>query len=225
VKIVVYTSIIGNYDKLVDPKVIPDNVDFICFSDDNHKSDIWKIRKVEFHSDENSRTSRKYKILPHRYLPEYDVSIWVDGNKTIVGDITEYCNYLGDKNLAVFDHMQCKDKRCCIYEEANAIINMGKRFRKYKDHPHIIEAQMDRYRKCGYPENNGLVFSCGMIRNHNNPQVINLMEDWWSELESGSKRDQLSFNYVCWKNGFKYNHLPGDGRNDGIITHRQHTSK
>ena len=26
------------------------------------------------------------------------------------------------------------------------------------------------------------------------------MDEWWEEIKNGSHRDQLSFNYVCWKN-------------------------
>jgi hypothetical protein len=43
------------------------------------------------------------------------------------------------------------------------------------------------------------------------------MEDWWIELKYGSKRDQLSFPYVAWKNNLE--HSPGDWKDncsDGI---------
>ena len=36
------------------------------------------------------------------------------------------------------------------------------------------------------------------------------MEDWWLELKYWSKRDQLSFPYVCWKNQFNYNFISED---------------
>jgi len=32
-KIVCYTAITGNYDRLLDPLVVPSNIDFICFTD------------------------------------------------------------------------------------------------------------------------------------------------------------------------------------------------
>ena len=46
---------------------------------------------------------------------------------------------------------------------------------------------------------------------------------WWSEIKYGSKRDQLSFDYIAWKSGLDFVYLPGDGRDDGIITHTSHT--
>ena len=43
------------------------------------------------------------------------------------------------------------------------------------------------------------------------------MESWWEEIKYNSKRDQLSFNYVAWKNGLKYNSIPGDIRNNSFF--------
>ena len=40
------------------------------------------------------------------------------------------------------------------------------------------------------------------------------MEDWWTEIKYGSKRDQLSFNYVAWKNSLNFNYMDGDSRNN-----------
>ena len=221
-KIVVYTAIIGGYDTLNEPLVKPDGVDFICFTDRDIKSDVWEIRKVLPLYEDNTRTARKYKVLPHRWFPNYDISIWLDGNKVIEGDILTYVNYLRDSDIALFDHMKCFDKRNCVYQEAMAIFSLGQESGKvFKDNPHTIKSQMDRYIADGYPQNNGLSFACGVVRYHN--RIIQTMEDWWTEIKHGSKRDQLSFDYAAWKNKLKFVYLPGDGRGDGIITHKSHS--
>ena len=156
-KIVVYTAIIGGYDTLNEPLVKPDGVDFICFTDRDIKSDVWEIRKVLPLYEDNTRTARKYKVLPHRWFPNYDISIWLDGNKVIEGDILTYVNYLRDSDIALFDHMKCFDKRNCVYQEAMAIFSLGQEPGKvFKDNPHTIKSQMDRYIADGYPQNNGL---------------------------------------------------------------------
>ena len=36
------------------------------------------------------------------------------------------------------------------------------------------------------------------------------MEIWWEEIEKGSSRDQLSFNYALWRAGLVYHEL-GNG--------------
>ena len=50
------------------------------------------------------------------------------------------------------------------------------------------------------PENYGLNETNILIRNHLNPQIIAIMEQWWEFIEKYSKRDQLSFSYVLYKN-------------------------
>jgi hypothetical protein len=225
-KVVVYTAIIGGYDTLNEPLVKPAGVDFVCFTDRNMSSDIWEIRKVTPLYEDNTRTARKYKVLPHRWFSDYDVSIWLDGNKIIEGDILNYVEQLGNYPLALFDHMKCFDKRNCVYQEANAIFKLGQEpGKKFKDNPYVIKEQMERYIVDGYPQNNGLAFTCVVVRKHNEPTTINTMENWWTEIKYGSKRDQLSFNYVAWKNKFNFKYLSGDGRGDGIITHTNHISK
>lgn len=69
-----------------------------------------------------------------------------------------------------------------------------------KDTNDIVDPQMKRYKSEGFPEKYGLLQSNIMIRKHNNPDCIRLMEDWTKEIIGGSHRDQLSFNYCCWKN-------------------------
>ena len=39
-----------------------------------------------------------------------------------------------------------------------------------------------------------------MLRKHNEEDCVRFMEQWFEELKNGSHRDQLSFNYVAWKN-------------------------
>tara|TARA_R100001509_G_scaffold21481_1_gene11258 strand:- start:8236 stop:8922 length:687 start_codon:yes stop_codon:yes gene_type:complete len=219
-KKVIYTAIFGDYDNLHEPEVIPPGFDFICFTDCDFKKEdtVWDIRKVTPIYQDSTRNARKYKILAHRYLSEYDFSLWIDGNKIIVGDANNYINMLGDLSFATFDHMKCFDKRNCVYKEAQAIFDLGSNdSNNWKDSPPVIVKQMEKYQREDYPGNNGLVFTSNLVRMHNDEKCINAMEEWWTELKYGSKRDQLSFNYVAWKNNFKFNYLPGDGRDDGYV--------
>ena len=86
-KNVIYTAIFGKYDDLPTPQYIPDNWDFICFTDGDIKSDVWNIKKTTPLYEDSTRTARKYKILPHRFLQGYENSIWIDGNFLIKNDI------------------------------------------------------------------------------------------------------------------------------------------
>lgn len=219
-KIAVYTSIFGGYDNLIEDQFQMEGVDYICFTDVDIQSNTWKIIKSNPIYNDSNRNAKKYKILPHRYLKNYDWSIWVDGNIKVVSDIGGLCD--GDP-YKVYDHMQVFDKRDCIYNEAQSILNFGKinsertperSIKNWKDNPKLIVDQINRYISEGYPKQNGLVSNGIIIRNHNFSDVIKNMEDWWNEIKYNSKRDQLSFNYIAWKNKFNFVYLHGDLRNN-----------
>ena len=84
----------------------------------------------------------------------------------------------------------------------------------WKDNPLIIQKQVERYKKEGFPINFGLAETSVVIRKHNDPSCIKLDEDWWLEMKHGSRRDQLSLNYVEWKNNTKIHYIQGDVRNN-----------
>lgn len=195
-KIVVYTAIIGDYDHLIDPRYIDESCDYICFTDNySLKSDIWRIIYIEQEEPGNTRNARKYKILPHKFLNEYNESVWIDGNFEIVGSIRAYIKEFSNNSpILCINHPQ----RDCIYYEADACIKLN------KDNEDIITEQVNRYKNELYPDNNGMIASGILYRKHNDKELINIMEQWWDELKSNSKRDQLSFNYVCWKYNFNY---------------------
>ena len=211
---VVYTSIFDNYDDIINQN-LPSNWEWKCFSEDN---------SLTLYEDGN-RNAKKFKVLPHRYLQEYEYSIFIDGNMKVIGDVNELIEkYLQDANVALFSHSENSlDRRNCIYEEAETILKLGEKNMKltpdrgilnYKDNPEIIKKQIEKYRTLGYPTNNGLITGMVILRRHNENDSIKVMEDWWKEIKYNSKRDQLSFNYVAWKNNLKFNYIDGDSRNN-----------
>lgn len=196
-KVAVYTAITGGYDVLETPSIENRNFDYICFTDNpNLTSDFWEIRLMEDEEELDAiRRARKYKVLPHKYLPEYDYSLWIDGSFDIISNIADYIqDYSQNHKLLAIPH----EVRDCIYEEAEVCI------KKEKDSPEIINEQMAKYEEEGYPQHNGLIASGILFRDHHDPEVIKLMEMWFDEIRNYSRRDQLSFNYVCWKNNFQY---------------------
>ena len=225
-KKVVYTSVFGNYDDVVEPK-LPEGWDWKCFSEQN---------SLPIYED-NMRNAKRYKILPHRFLKEYEISIYIDGNYIIKRDVNELVDrYLNDVNAVFHNHnsQPAYDKRNCIYDEARTILMFGEKnmkitpergMKNYKDNPEIIVNQMKRYTIDNYPEQNGLITGGVILRRHNEKDCIGVMEDWWKEIRYGSKRDQLSFNYVAWKNKFKFNYMNSDCRDNSYFYLDKHTGK
>jgi hypothetical protein len=216
-RLVVYTAISNNYDTLQDPEFYSASCDYVCFSDDPHlQSQYWSIRLLDNDMEEPTRRAKQPKILPHLYFPDYEYSVWVDGNLTIVGDVQELVEqYLIDHDLALFKH---PDGRDCIYQEVEACI----RYRK--DSEETIRRQEARYRVLNYPEHNGLPACMVILRRHNRPDLIRVMEDWWDEIVHYSKRDQLSFSFVAWKNSTSYTLIDDNARNNRYFRWRPHAS-
>jgi hypothetical protein len=194
-KIVVYTCISGNYDSIKDIVNKEENIDYICFTDQDIFSNSWKIKKIpEFlnYLDQTKR-ARCLKILPHLFLPEYEISIWVDGSIEVLGNI----NKLISENLNNYFSICKHPDRTCTFEEASSIISLK------KDTKEVVMEQMSRYESLGYPKNNGMVQSGIIIRKHNEEECKQISNNWWQEVLKGSKRDQLSFNFSIWNKGYK----------------------
>lgn len=201
--IVVYTAICGNYDTLKEPQIISKNCDYICFSDKKLKSKVWKLRKFDKFLSDNTRTTRRVKILPHKYFSEYKYSVWVDANIKIKSDISSlvYSLLSKEKNpMAVFEHTA---KRKSIRDEVNRCIQLN------KDSKEIMEKQIQNYFNLGFPEEIKKFPTTYIIfRNHNDKKIKSSMEDWWNELCKYSKRDQISLPFVIWKNNLNVRLIP-----------------
>jgi hypothetical protein len=158
--------------------------------------------------------------MPHRFLSEYDVSIWIDIEVKITKDIDNLVEeYLSESNLAILNHELCGrsvtgdlNVRKCVYEEARFIKWLGDNNPKkqYKDNIDIINKQVEEYKLDGYPENNGLARTTVIFRRHNEEDVVKQSEFWWEEMKYGSKRDQIGFNYSAWKNDLKFEYIQED---------------
>jgi hypothetical protein len=190
-KIVLYTTIIGNYDILKEVKFPEKNIDYLCFTDLNITSKTWKIMNTDDVKLNKDRKSRYYKIMPHLFLNDYEISIYVDGSINVIGNIEEFVY----ENLKDYDFYACKHPtRQCIYDEAKAIV-----CRKL-DEPSIINSQIKKYKEYGFPANFGLTANGLLLRRHNSIECIKIQEQWWEEFLNNSKRDQMSLMYIFWKN-------------------------
>jgi hypothetical protein len=192
-KKVVYTIILGDYDDLKEPEIVSKGWDYICFTDrDDLHSAIWRIVKIKCPSGLTSkRCSGFFVTNPFKYLNQYELSVLVGGQISIHCDINEFVrNYLvPDKSIILSRH----PVRTCIYDEAEKVKDAK------KDSGKIVDKQMDKYRREGFPRNYGLVRTGVMIRRHHDKNLIRHGRLWLKEIVKHSQRDQLSFNYILWK--------------------------
>lgn len=216
-KNVVYTAITGNYDKLQDPSHLSKHCDYYCFTDNPRlKSKTWKVIMMDEIFADSARQARWVKVMPHLLFPTYQYSVWVDGNIRIVGNIDTFIEkYSAASPLVFYKHAH----RNCIYKEADACIALK------KDKKDVILKQVALYKNAGYPRDNGLIESGVILRRHNDPIVMGAMTTWWRQIISYSKRDQISFNYVAWKNKVPFTAINGNIRNNEFFKLSKHRYK
>ena len=199
--IVCYTCITGDYDHLKQPIVFNRQIDYVCFTDCARvlPNSIWQFRPIpkELCVLSQVKQQRIVKICPHRYLREYSISIWIDGSFQICGSLVDFVRQYDLSKTPLYTRVH--PQRNCIYEEAKVCIAM------HKDSRAVIDKQIAKYQEEGYPKNAGMYETGVILRKHNDMKCQLVCNRWASELLLGSHRDQLSFNYACWKEHF----LPG----------------
>jgi hypothetical protein len=195
---VIYTCLTGGYDDLLQPEVINNDFDYICFSNDIKEIQIgvWQIRQIPFETDDNTRLSRYSKLLPHKVLQEYEYSIYMDANIQIIGQ--EFYDIVNKKIeegvlIAQVPHLN----RDCVYEDIKIAYRYGKVDFK------SAHRQYKYLQNNEFPKHYGLYENNIILRNHNVEKVVIISENWWKEFSKSAKRDQFSLTYVYWINNFK----------------------
>lgn len=215
--IAIYTVITGDYDTIKQPQVITPGAEYFLFTN-NHcgeEAGVWKIvhldepeltaawsgsvnRNDAIVSDNkrinNILLSRKVKMLAHKYLPEgYDMSIYIDADMMIKANLSKLFELLNDNVLmAAFKHSSCFSVR----DEIDDLIERG------VVKPAVVEHQWKRYHEWSFKDDIGVTENGILIRRHNNPKVVELMELWWQEYLHGCLRDQVSLMPCIYRCGF-----------------------
>ena len=195
-KIAVYTSVFGDYDQVREPQYFADNIDYYFVSDKRPESlrgYQWVDAREYLPKGVNDAVmqNRFVKMHPHVLFPQYKYSVYIDGSVEIINDISMFVQK-SKIGISVFLHPLRDD----IYMEALAVVNYRRANKEQ------VACQMRTYREENMPTELGLPEMRVFAREHNNLYCINIMEAWWDEFQTKSKRDQLSFMYAVWKNGF-----------------------
>lgn len=201
---VIYTSIVGNFDSLIQPPIIDKDFDYICFVRKGQlttdKIGIWSIREIPFDTSDNRTLSRFPKLLPHRVLADYDYSLWIDGNVSINSDNI----YQIIKNKIADDIVYSGLNhwgRDCAYDEAAGIAN------KVKE-PFLSLAKTVRFLKTQhFPKHYGLYENNVIFRKHHDPTIIKFDELWWNLFCQYAHRDQLCHPYCYRIYNIKFDYL------------------
>jgi hypothetical protein len=213
-RIVAFTVITANYDTLRVPRTLDPDIDYVCFSD-TPRSDLgmFEIRPLPYHHADPVRAARFVKTHPHLLFPEHDIAIWMDATIIIASDLKPLIARLRAANLPVggIPHPRRHD----VYDEAYLCA------RARKDDLVVIAAQVARYLTAGVPRHLAVCDTSFMIWNLRHAAAAAVLDSWWREIEAGSRRDQISFNYALWRHGQDWMRLfepkPGTRQFPGLL--------
>ena len=223
---VIYTSVTGKYDSLVQPVCVRPDFDYVCLTDviEKQSKGVWQFKKNPNENEDLKRRSVWARLHPHLLFREYDYSLYIDGNVQILN--SKFYDYV-DKAIerGVLIAQVPHPTRDCIYQELEQCLNV----RKVTPWQYIQHREL--YRKSGLPHHWGLYENNVILRKHNDAKVINISELWWTEYSKISNRDQLSLMLVYWKQQFRPEILLEEGENTrnstviGCVHHKVVTTK
>ena len=137
------------------------------------------------------------KFFLQRLFPEAGISIYLDANLLILGDLQPLINDFlargGDRPVPAWRAQRHRQR-----------IAFCKRVGKIGPADSARgEAQLAAYAAEGLPPDHGLTENAIILCRHDAPGLDGAMDLWWQQLATYTKRDQLSLPYVLWKSGLE----------------------
>lgn len=192
-KKVIFTAVSGNRDIFPTIRVKNDSYDYICFTTENIKPNkMWQVVKVEKEIS-NVKTARKYKILSHKYLSDYDMTVWIDANMGMENNLYEVIEReIKGHNFVCYQHSSGQFGH---NYEINRCISMR------KDDEKVLLRQRKAYQEI---TERVMLPATGIILRKKTERVKEFEKLWWEHVKEYSCRDQIAFCYAVWKLNFEW---------------------
>ena len=193
----VYTALVGNYERLNEqPIATSSDIPFICFTDDpDLRSETWQVRRIACAlARDFPRSQREIKLRPHKYLPDFDASLYIDSN-ILLTERPEaiFERYFPASGLALAWH----SFRRTVGDEFIEVYNNG------LDDPGRFIEQLDHYlATCPDILDERPLWGGLLLCDLRSEPTRALLELWFTHVLRYSRRDQLAFNYVARQLGF-----------------------
>ena len=203
-RFVIYTVITGEYEKVLQPKVVDKRFDYILFTDNksSKKEGVWTVRNITIENNlDKIRLSRFPKTHPVSLLSDYYASLYIDANIQIQDEwIYLRIVELVEKGIEYAGVKLILTGRDCIYDHAfdMCVVNA--------EHDYTAIKQCHELYLRGFPPHFGLNENNLIFRVHND-SIRKLGEEWWYWIMNYSCRDQFSFMYCLWKYNIHLNYL------------------
>lgn len=192
----IYTVIIGDYDRLKRPRWRPKNVHYVAFTTRYRRRVVrgWTIVRIPDIATEPTMANRQLKICGVQ-ADSYRSVTYLDGSIQVVGSLESFISDLLESNraLAVFLHPD----RHSPWQELATCRERGllsqKQFR-------FEEIRLSNFRE----HKNLLLYDAGvLIKNPANPKLKEISSRWFDLFKENPIRDQLSLPIVVFENSLE----------------------
>ena len=184
---VVCSAIVGGHDVSWPVAEVISGASYVRFTDDPDLETwgIWSNRPLEFYGGTPVRSARWVKTHPHMLFPTARWVVWLDGNVIPVEGFRALLERFqaSGRALAAIPH----PRRSTTEGEVQACIKQG------KDNPAVLREVLKRL---GPDPGVGLWETNVMFFDLHHPELEGLLCRWWSLIEGGSHRDEVSLPYV-----------------------------
>jgi hypothetical protein len=199
VKIVVYTCTFPDYDFIHAPFVLTPGVEYVLYAPtapQRLKGWQWRPLPPAVEGFSQTMANRYCKFFPHRLFPEADVTIYLDGNILVRGDLRPLIEEFlaSGAEIGLFRHPY----RGTLDEELAFCKQVGK---VAPADAAKADAQLAGYLAEGLPPDRVMTQNGVILRRHDGPCLEATMQLWWEHMLAHVPRDQLSGPYVMWKTG------------------------
>lgn len=193
-KIALYTVAYGRNLRFNIPKLSDMDVDKFCFSDMDRKNGFYQTILCKVNQPSPVRKQRFVKIIiPDEIFNNYEYSLYLDCKRPYEIDFDYLFSCLEDDSDIL---TRIHNKRNCLYDEGKFCVL------KKRDSKEAIFRQLRYYKSQGCPWSLGLYASGLLLRRHTQ-KVKEFCQEWWTQIEAFSHRDQISLPFIAWKTGMK----------------------
>lgn len=223
-KLAVYTAVIGAYDAIPEQKLLFPGADYYCFVGKGEKmtekAGDWTIVEVDAPVSGSLAVARYVKTHPEQLLPEYDYTLWLDANLSVVqAEFFAVVQQKMDENIPISGIWHPSID--CAYEEAVHVVKGG------REKTARVLRMICFLHHQGLPRHYGL-FETGVLlrRSGGDASVHRFDACWWALISRISCRDQLSFSFCMKQAGLAWDTLIPAGtdvRNHPFFSYRTHS--
>ena len=191
-RIAVVTAISGPFDALLLPDQLEPEIDYFCVSDTvGDGYGVFRILPLPYLDADSRRSARYVKTNLLRLFPGYEVAVWIDANVLVRSPIAVFveATQAAGRCIGAIPH----PTRRSYLEEAEVATELK------LDDAELVTAQTAVYAEEKNLEEATLIETNFMVFDARRPQTARFTQLWWNQINTFSRRDQLSINYCLLK--------------------------